>query len=65
MDNINLMGSEDVRAGGNYMREAAESISQSVGQLEFLFQRQQQLMDEWMCRLEEALKAPAACEEKN
>jgi hypothetical protein len=45
-DYVTLMGAEDVRAAGNAMRQAAESISQSVGYLDEILRRHREEMRE-------------------
>lgn len=53
MDSIYLQGSEDVRAAGFVMREAAQEMKNAASSIEFSLQQHQRFMDDWLQRLEQ------------
>ena len=55
MENIYLVGSEDVYRASNNMREAADTLNRAVGNLDDVFFRQQRFMEDWLAKLEQIL----------
>lgn len=58
MENIYLVGSEDVRVGGNAMRQAAHEMQSAASQMEDSLLRHRQFLDDWLERFTLALAAP-------
>jgi len=50
-----VLDAENVQGAGCAMRDAAESMRRSVGELEESLQRQRMFMDEWLARFEQIL----------
>lgn len=55
MEHVLLVGSEDVRAGGHAMQQAAHEMSRAASQVEDSLMRHRQFLDDWLCRLETIL----------
>ena len=55
METIFLMGSDDVRQGGNAARDAGQEMRRAAGQIEFALQQHQRFLDEWLGRFEDVL----------
>ena len=53
---IYLMGSEKVESAGHRIDNAANGMCRAVGHLEDSLLRHRQFMDDWLARLEAALK---------
>lgn len=52
-----LVGADDVRAGGNAMREAAQEMKNAAGMIEDSLNRHRQFMDDWLDRFSSALNS--------
>lgn len=52
-----LIGSEDVRAGGNAIRQAAHEMQHLASQIEDSLLRHRQFLDDWLNRFVDALEA--------
>ncbi len=52
MENIYLVGSEDVRNAASHMHSAADEMTRAASNLEGVFDRHQRFMDDWLQRLE-------------
>ena len=57
MDNIILIGAEDIRAGGNSVREGAREMRGVVAEIEIIFRRHEQFLDEWLLRFEKTIES--------
>lgn len=55
MENLLLVGSEDVRVGGFAMRQAAHEMQAAASQIEDSLLRHRQFLDDWLLRFEAAL----------
>jgi hypothetical protein len=56
MDNISLIGAEDVRAAGNRIMEAADAMNRAAGCIDEALRMHDQRMDEWLFRFEQAVE---------
>jgi hypothetical protein len=52
---ITLMGAEDVSRASGGMQTAASEMTRAAGYFDDVMRRQQQFMDDWLCRFEAAL----------
>ena len=52
MDNIRLLGTEDVGRAGSSMLSAAETMNRAASQIEDTMFRQQRFMEQWLIDLE-------------
>lgn len=55
MDSIYLVGSDDVRGGGNAMREAAQQMNNAAASIQFTLEQHQRFLDDWLLRFCDAL----------
>lgn len=56
MDNyVTLLGAEDVQKAGHTISSAANQMQQAANSIAETFDRQQQQMEEWICRFEVAV----------
>ena len=55
-ENMILIGSEDVYRGGSMMQDAARTMTNAAGQIDYALQHHRTLMDEWLGRFEAALQ---------
>jgi hypothetical protein len=53
---VTLLGAEEVRHAASTMTNAAHEMKQAAASLEWVFQRQQQFMNDWLVQFEEILK---------
>jgi hypothetical protein len=56
-DYVNLIGAEDVRAAGNTMRSAADTMGSAVGSFTWALEQHQRFMDDWLQRFAAVLEA--------
>lgn len=56
MDNILLIGADDVVRGGHLMQNAADDMVRAVSQMEDTFSRQRNFFDEWLDRFSSILE---------
>lgn len=63
MDNIVLIGSEEVSKAGYNMLNAAREISQAASYIESSLLDHRRYMDEWLIRFGEMLKQPPSGQE--
>jgi len=56
MDNINLIGSEDVFRASHNMQNAASEISRAASSMDHSLLEHRRYLDEFIVRFEEALK---------
>jgi len=64
MDYMTLMGSEDVRAAGNAMRQAGHDMQGAASQIEDSLRRHRDFLDDWLSRFEAALSADLTTKEQ-
>lgn len=62
MDNINLLGSGDVRSAGINMQSAASDMMRAASIIDESLHQHRQFMEEWLVRFEQAVEK--AVEEK-
>jgi len=53
---ITLLGAEDVRRAASIMQQAADTMVSAASQMETSLHFHRQYLDEWLMRLEQALK---------
>jgi hypothetical protein len=58
MDNIHLIGADDVRAAGNSIRGAAEVMSSAALTIDGALERHQRFLDDWLVRFEAVMQPP-------
>jgi hypothetical protein len=58
---ITLMGAEDVRAAGRAIASAAADMRQAASSIDDSLHRHRVFFDEWLIRLEQALKGGETC----
>ena len=56
METMYLMGSEDVKSAGIFMKEAASAMQTAANQITEALDRHSQFMDAWLVRLEVLLE---------
>lgn len=56
MDNVYLIGAEDVRSAGSTISSAASTMQRAASQMDEALRIHRQYLDEWLHRLEEVLK---------
>ena len=56
---VTLMGAEEVSKAGYVMRDAAAKMQMAVFNLDVALEQQRRFMDDWLQRLENALKESA------
>lgn len=56
METMLLIGSEDVRAGGNAARQAGHEMSAAATQMEDSLLRHRQFLDDWLQRFSDRLE---------
>ena len=56
MENIFLIGSEDVRRAGSTISSAADSMQSAASSIASSMEEQKRFLDEFICRFEEAVK---------
>lgn len=55
-DYITLLGAEDVQRAANSMRQAADDMQRAANLYQESTYQQQQFMNDWLIRFEQALK---------
>lgn len=55
-DRVILLGSEDVRAAGYTMMQAAQEMRSAASSIDLALQLQRVFMDEWLQRLEVVMR---------
>jgi hypothetical protein len=58
MDNIHLIGAEDVHSAGYTIKRAAEEMSQAVRNFDWALERHQRFLDDWLVRFETIMQPP-------
>jgi hypothetical protein len=56
MENIYLVGSEDVSRGGSNMASAAQDILRAANNIDSTFYQYRDFMNDWLNRFEQVLK---------
>lgn len=57
MEYVTLMGAEDVRAAGNRMAAAADTMRSAASSIDDSLTRHQNFLDQWLARLEAVMEA--------
>lgn len=65
MENVLLIGAEDVRAASNNIASAAHDIRQAAATMDESFRQQRVFMDEWIGRFEVAIASLQTSEAHN
>lgn len=55
MQNVHLVGSEDVSRAGYTMREAAQTMASAASSIQYSLEMHQRFMDDWLIRFEDIL----------
>ena len=59
MNDVLLIGADDVRAGGYAMERAAAEMKNAAATIDYSLQQHRQWMDEWLMQFQAALTAHA------
>lgn len=59
MENVYLLGSEEVSRAGQAMRAAADDMQRAAMNIDGAFERHQRFLDDWLARFEAVMNPPA------